>query len=1090
MERVRKSLKGRSRRKVITYFLTCCMFLNTSLPVVLATPTPVGGGFTVGTGSIDQVGNATNVVVDQVQSVIEWSSLNTVGEAPNRESLNFSQGSLTNSAVLNRVSGGITHFGGDLSAPGMRIFMINPAGIMFGSGSTVNVTQLVASGLGMTNDAFNDYIADPVNNKMIFLGGNGTVSNRALITANSVYLIGKKVYNINPIQAPDGVVVMAAGDEVRLYENGSDVSVVVSGLGDGNPDIRTSGYVYAPNGTIVLAAGDTFSRAISNVGALSASGGTIKLQAASVHNGGWIFANASTDDGDGGSISLIGTDEVIIGHDKLDPPNPSMTTANADETGNGGTITIKAGTETVEGKVTIEEGTLVTAAGGSVSGDGGSVTITSDDFEIAGDIDASFGDELSEPGKLVINTPSVIIADIDDPYEMDTLYEDDIEALSQAGTSLIVNAEEGITVKNITDNEITGQFGSIELHATGENSAVTFADVTDTIRTTLGDIAIDAGSGGINVGNLITGEEGLEATPGNIILGTDNGGYITTRDLTIEGGSGHAEIDVKASGNLTVNGNVIVGQQEDGIQNVPNGENAHALVKLYAGDNITLNGLVGAYAHGVDDDIVEGDITIAEIRIFGNTNLNPTGVVDIYGNLEAEAQASTEGASEAIIEVDALGDGDIEFHGVYAHAKADQTDVQGTESAEKWSGDVPPDHAQIIIHIPELEAYDDEYLGNHMGLTVAPEVSVLFGDFDPEGDPLTAALVTDVEHGTLTLNPDGTYTYEPDPGFVGTDTFWYTATDGEHVSNPAEVTIELTNELPFANDVGPKETYMNYPVTGALDYADTPDGEGGPTDFVTVKLVGGINDVLTTSQGGTVTLTKSGDIYTYTYTPPEGYVGDDSFEYTVTDAQGVIGEAGQATVKITVNEEPPIPPAPPAVPYTHPAPGLERMRIEVQTSGCPALVKWVAEEIGIDQRMVQIWITNSLASTGDIQPCDACAGLKNSTQILQDADGSHIAALAQVINEFASSNTPPTEEQMASIADAIVRNTDEDSYYAVAGEYLDALATYVGVLNNDMGFSAVESVQFVTDKYFGRLAQGDNVGVATFIAASLAALGG
>jgi NTP pyrophosphatase (non-canonical NTP hydrolase) len=79
---------------------------------------------------------------------------------------------------------------------------------------------------------------------------------------------------------------------------------------------------------------------------------------------------------------------------------------------------------------------------------------------------------------------------------------------------------------------------------------------------------------------------------------------------------------------------------------------------------------------------------------------------------------------------------------------------------------------------------------------------------------------------------------------------------------------------------------------------------------------------------------------------------------------------------------------------------------------------------------------------------------------------------------------------MASIADAIARNTDDDSYYAVAGEYLDALVTYVGVLNNDMGFSATESVQFVTDKYVGRLAQGDNVGVATFIAASLAALGG
>ena len=79
---------------------------------------------------------------------------------------------------------------------------------------------------------------------------------------------------------------------------------------------------------------------------------------------------------------------------------------------------------------------------------------------------------------------------------------------------------------------------------------------------------------------------------------------------------------------------------------------------------------------------------------------------------------------------------------------------------------------------------------------------------------------------------------------------------------------------------------------------------------------------------------------------------------------------------------------------------------------------------------------------------------------------------------------------MALIADAITRNIDDDSYYAIADEYLEALATYVGTLSSEMGFSSIESVQLVTDKYVGRLAQGQNVGVATFIAASLAALGG
>jgi len=1098
MERIKRRSKDRNWRKVITYFLTCCLFLNTSLPVILADAVPgmiEGEIFVQGTGGFDTVGNTTTITTGGPSTIIEYTRFNIDA----LRTVDFAQPDAS-SAVLNRViEANQSLINGDLLSNG-RVFLVNPAGIIFESGSTVNVTQLVASGLGMTNKAFKDLIDDPVNNKMEFLDGDGGVINRAKITANSVYLIGKKVWNNSQILAKDGLVVMAAGDEVRLFQDGSDVSVVVNSEGDGfyYPDITNTSNVDALNGKIVLAAGDTFSRAIYVASNLIAQNGTVTVQAALVKTTGRIDVSPypADADGDGGSISLTGVDEVIISPSIHD--NPGRLCANAGLNGNGGDITIQT-----EGKLTIEENSLITATGGSVSGNGGSVTITCDDFEIAGDIDASFGNELSEnelgdPGKLVINSPSVIIADIDDPYEMDTLYENDIEDLSKAGTSLIVNAEEGITVKDIKDGEITGQYGSIELHATGENSAVTFDDTTNTIRTSLGDIIIEAGGGGIMSGNLITAKDSHPRSKpfaGKIMLTTNNGGDIETKDLTIESGWGTAEIDVKASGNLTVNGDVIVGQQGDGIQNVPyikevqDAENAHAIVKLSAGDDLELNGFVGAYAYGEDDNVAKNDKTLAEITITGNTNLNPTGGnVNIYGNLEAVAQASTEGTSEAIIEVDALVNGDIDLHGFTAHAKADQADVQGTESDEKWSEDVPPDHAQIIIHIPELEAYDDEYLGNHMGQIITADDSVLINDFDPEGDPLdlTAELVTDVEHGTLTLNEDGTYTYEPEAGFVGTDSFWYTATDGENVSNPAEVTIELTNELPFANDVGPTETYMNYPVTGDFDYADTPDGEGGPTDFVTVKLVGAIGDVLTTARGGTVTITKSDDIYTFTYTPPEGYVGSDSFEYMVTDAEGVIDEEfGQATVTIMVSEKPII-----TVPsYMPPAPGLERMRIEVQTSGCPALVKWAAEEIGIDQRMVQIWISNSLASTGNIQPCDACEGLKNSAQILQDADGSHIAALTQVIGEFASSNTPPTEEQMASIADAIVRNTDEDSYYAVAGEYLDALATYIGVLNNDMGFSTVESVQFVTDKYVGRFTQGDNVGVATFIAANLAALG-
>src|SRR5207237_8716009 len=66
-------------------------------------------------------------------------------------------------------------------------------------------------------------------------------------------------------------------------------------------------------------------------------------------------------------------------------------------------------------------------------------------------------------------------------------------------------------------------------------------------------------------------------------------------------------------------------------------------------------------------------------------------------------------------------------------------------------------------------------------------------DSDPNGNPLSAALVDDVSHGTLTLNVDGSFTYAPVAGFTGTDSFTYVANDGTVDSNVATVTITVTD---------------------------------------------------------------------------------------------------------------------------------------------------------------------------------------------------------------------------------------------------------------------------------------------------------
>jgi len=1102
MKRVKTILKARYSRKVIIYLLMCCLVLNTSLPAVLATPSGArpdlrdGGGMSI-TYKTGLNNNTTLVNVDTTRTIINWDSLDTRGGAADvRETLAFTQntwgGSLTNSAVLNRISGPATQFNGDLSAPGMRIFMVNPAGIVFGSGSTVNVTQLVASGLNMSNDAFKN-VLDDVGNQMVFSGGSGEVKNYGTINANNVILVGKKVINVGSITADAGLVVMAAGDKVFLAQDGSEVLVeLLADPLNTTDDVLNGGSIIADNGKIILAAGDTFSRAVSNIGTLAAAGGEVTIQASKIKNKGLIDVSSSIN---GGSVALTGTEEVIIGIDGIIEANAGD---NIDG-GDGGSVTIQT-----DGLFRMDEGSSISAVGGSVSGKGGSVTINCDKFEIHGDISVSPVNVIEEPGMVEISTlTDVTIADGASAGAMNTLYEDDIEALSQSATNLIVNTKGNITVQNITDDwgsgEITGQFGDIELNATGDDSAVTFEDNTDTIRTTLGDIVIKAGSGGINVGNLTTGKtvSDQKPTPGQILLSTSNEGDITTGDLLIGSGSGLAKIDVVSSGNLTVNGDVIVGSESD-IVNVFNGQNAHAAVYLTAADNVQINGKVGAHARGVDDEITEDDITMAEIRIFAGTDQDLIGDAFIGGDVVADAESSDQGTAEAIVEIDAWGN--VTFaDGAEAHAIADNGDAEagpGTENDEEFSDEDPPDHARIIINpqyypTPPLIGIADEFStpkGDAISLDVLANDTQAGENFidgtinsytDPDAGTVTPTMNGDSIVGLTYNPPEDLSTLTFDENGEATVTFTYVGrlikNDEVLLSEDTTVTITLVNNLPVAVD--DLTTTIQNQIVNINVIANDTDLD---LDDVLAAIEGAV-----APKNGTLVLNVDG---TFTYTPNHGFFGDDSFTYSVTDG---INTSSEVEVRIKVTEVPPIPLSTLVIPYIHPAPGLDGIApVGVEISGCPALAKWVAEELGVDEGTVDIWMANSLASTKSIQPYDAYSQLMKAALILKDADGTHIAALAQVMNEFASSFAPPTEEQMAAIVNAIRGNTDEDSYYALADEYLDALVTYIGILNSEMGFSTTKSVQFVTNKYISRLNQDQNVGVVAFLAGCLGVLGG
>lgn len=100
-------------------------------------------------------------------------------------------------------------------------------------------------------------------------------------------------------------------------------------------------------------------------------------------------------------------------------------------------------------------------------------------------------------------------------------------------------------------------------------------------------------------------------------------------------------------------------------------------------------------------------------------------------------------------------------------------------------------------------AEDDAYTVEEDGvLEVTADVGVLANDTDVEDSTLTAVVEVDVEHGTLVLEADGSFTYTPDADFSGIDTFTYLASDGD-ASTEATVTItvEGVDDPPTASTI-------------------------------------------------------------------------------------------------------------------------------------------------------------------------------------------------------------------------------------------------------------------------------------------------
>lgn len=160
---------------------------------------------------------------------------------------------------------------------------------------------------------------------------------------------------------------------------------------------------------------------------------------------------------------------------------------------------------------------------------------------------------------------------------------------------------------------------------------------------------------------------------------------------------------------------------------------------------------------------------------------------------------------------------------------------------------------------------------------------------DKNADSLTYALLSQPDAGTVALASDGSFTYEPPAGFLGTTSFRFKASDGALESEPATVTIRVVadNDIPVCADVS---------VDGAEDSAvevalSCSDAEADPLVF----------EIVSGPAHGALERVSEGR---YRFVGQADWSGEDSFEFRAFDGHGRSVLAAGRVVLAPVNDAP------------------------------------------------------------------------------------------------------------------------------------------------------------------------------------------
>lgn len=332
---------------------------------------------------------------------------------------------------------------------------------------------------------------------------------------------------------------------------------------------------------------------------------------------------------------------------------------------------------------------------------------------------------------------------------------------------------------------------------------------------------------------------------------------------------------------------------------------------------------------------------------------------------------------------------------------------------------------------------------------------VLFNDSDPEGNPMTAAVVSNPLHGTVSIAPNGTMIYTPNADFLGIDSLTYSATDNFGATGTAIVRIVVTgvNDNPVAiNDTVTvaEDNTLNVAAAGVLGNDSDIDG-----DVITVQ------SVVTPPTHGTVTLNANGG---YSYTPNLNYNGTDSYTYSITDGNGGTATALVYIIVTSVNDDP----QPQGISYT----------INEDTPLSPAAPGLLFNDVDPDGDVLTASL-NSPASNGVVvvnpngsftyTPNLNFVGTDSFTYLETDGNGGSAVATVTIIvrpiNDVpvaVDDNYTVAEDNVLNIASSGILGNDSD----VDGDALSVANVIVQPTNGSLSFNSNGSFAYTPNLNF------------------------